>query len=261
MYPERNELRALITFLVSVLVFSIPFWLLGWLVRAQLMPGLPVSALAVVVPTIAAGVAVFRERHDPRDVLRLVRRALDGLQVPSQRWMGIYLVLNPLIAIVAYGLISATKGPLPVVAWVPSEIALMFGVFLLGALLEEIGWSGFATERLTRHWGVIKVGLSVGSVWAAWHFIPLLQAHRSVSWIAWWSLGTVCSRVIMVWLYVHAGRSVFAAALFHAMGNLCWQLFPVHGAYYDPRVFGIVTLLVAFGCLAMTRLLPNPQDG
>jgi hypothetical protein len=29
------------------------------------------------------------------------------------------------------------------------------------------------------------------------------------------------------------------------MINLCWQLFPINGSYYDPLVFGLITFGVA----------------
>ena len=82
-------------------------------------------------------------------------------------------------------------------------------------------------------------------VWAVWHFIPLLSAQRSLAWIAWWSLGTVALRVIITWLYNNTGRSVFIAVLFHAMFNLTWQLFPIDGSFYDPRVTSLILAAVA----------------
>jgi hypothetical protein len=53
-------------------------------------------------------------------------------------------------------------------------------------------------------------------VWAVWHWVPLLQVGWSVPWIAWWTLCSVAVRVVMVWLFVNTGRSVFAMALFRA---------------------------------------------
>jgi len=78
-----------------------------------------------------------------------------------------------------------------------------------------------------------------------------LEAYRSLAFIAWWSPGTVASRVIIVWLYNNTGRSVFVAALFHTMMNLTWQLFPVGGSYYDPRVTGLITLVVVIVVVVM----------
>jgi len=60
----------------------------------------------------------------------------------------------------------------------------------------------------------------------------------------------------MTWFYIHSGKSVFAAAVFHAMINLCWQLFPNNGSHYDPLVFGLITLCFAVTIYMAERFLP-----
>lgn len=110
---------------------------------------------------------------------------------------------------------------------------------------EELGWSGYLIERLPDRWNALAAGIVVGLVWAAWHFVPLVQADRSLAWIAWWSLATISARVLLVWLYYSAGRSVFAVALCHATQNVSWQLFPNRGSHYDPRFSGRVLGLLA----------------
>jgi hypothetical protein len=82
-------------------------------------------------------------------------------------------------------------------------------------------------------------------VWAIWHIVPLVQVHRSPVWIAWWCLGTVAARVLIVWLYNNTGKCVFAAAVFHTMMNVSWQLFPIHGSYFDERINGVIMAFVA----------------
>jgi uncharacterized protein len=74
-------------------------------------------------------------------------------------------------------------------------------------------------------------------------------------WIAWWSLWTVAARVIMVWLYNRTGGSVLAVTLDHASSNVCWQLFPIHGSYFDPRLTGLITVAVAVVIFASTAAL------
>ena len=49
----------------------------------------------------------------------------------------------------------------------------------------------------------------------------------------------------MVWLYNHTRKSVFAAALLHAVGNVCWQLFPNQGSHFDPRIDGMIVAVEA----------------
>jgi hypothetical protein len=58
-------------------------------------------------------------------------------------------------------------------------------------------------------------------------------------------------RVIIVWLYNSTGGSVVAAALLHAMSNLAWQLFPVNGSSYDPRINGLILTVVATALLVV----------
>ncbi len=154
---------------------------------------------------------------------------------------------------VAYGVMRALSVSLPNPAPLTFTIFPLFIVFFVSALAEEIGWTGYATEPFMHRWGIVSASLLLGLVWSVWHFIPLLQAHRSTEWIAWWSLWTISLRIIMGWLYIHAGKSVFVAALFHAMINLCWQLFPINGSFYDPRVFGIITLSFAIAVLLIER--------
>jgi hypothetical protein len=120
----------------------------------------------------------------------------------------------------------------------------LVAIVFIAALAEEIGWTGYATQPLLQRWGVLRGGVLLGSVWVAFHLILLVQVDRTWEWIAWWSLGTLSLRTIMFWLYAHAGDSVFAATLFHAMINLSWQLFPIHGSFYDPRIFSLVTLVL-----------------
>ena len=255
----QSKHASLFTFFVLVFVLSVPFWVLGIINPVQLLPGLPVSALGVLAPALAALVLVYKKDRFP-GVLQLLRRLFDFKCIKNKVWFLVILLINPIIAVLAFGIISAIGKPLPIPT-LTLAIFPMLVFFFIGALLEEIGWSGYATEPLQRRWGTITAGILLGLVWAVWHFIPLMQANRSLEWIAWWSLGTLSLRVIMVWLYTYSGQSVFAAAVFHAMINLCWQLFPNNGSYYDPRVFGLVALGFAIAIFTAQRLATKGEMG
>jgi len=94
-------------------------------------------------------------------------------------------------------------------------------------------------------WNALQAGLLLGLVGATWHIVPLVQANRSPSWIAWQCLNTVAIRILLVWLYNNTGKSVFSAALCHAMVNVSWLLFPNYGSHYDPRIIGLITVFAA----------------
>ncbi len=135
--------------------------------------------------------------------------------------------------------------PLPVPHFQVLAIPLLFFAFFIGALGEELGWSGYAIDAMQARWTALEAAILLGLVWAVWHWVPLIEAHRSTTWIAWWSLGTVASRVLMTWLYNNTGRSVFGAALYHDMIDLSWQLFPNSGSHWDPRINGLIVAVAA----------------
>jgi uncharacterized protein len=147
--------------------------------------------------------------------------------------------------VLSYGAIRLMGVPVPAPPFSVGTILALFVGLFIGALGEELGWSGYAIDPLQERFGALEGALLLGMVWAVWHYVPLLEVHRSLAFIAWWSLGTVAARVIIVWLYNNTGKSVFVAALFHTMINLTWQVFPINGSYYDPRVTGLITAIVA----------------
>jgi hypothetical protein len=94
--------------------------------------------------------------------------------------------------------------------------------------------------------GALGASLTLGTAWAAWHVIPYLQAHNSITWRAWQCLATVGLRVFIVWIFNNTSGSVFAAISFHTMVNICDFIFPNYGSNYDPEVFAII-IAVAVG--------------
>jgi len=121
----------------------------------------------------------------------------------------------------------------------------MFLAFFVGALGEELGWSGYMLDPLQKRWSALQASLLLGLAGVAWHIVPLLLVHRPPTWIAWWCLYAMAARLLTVWLYNNTGRSVFAATLFHTTLNLTYMLFPVYGSHFDMRLGGLVMALAA----------------
>lgn len=249
----HREHESVFIFFILVFLLSLPFWILGTIYPIQLLPGLPLSALGAFTPALSALILIYK--NDRRSgVTQLLRRSFDLQRVRNKSWYLAFIFINPVIALLAYGVMRVRGVSLPGFPALTLAVFPLFAVFFIAALGEEIGWTGFATDPLQHRWGTFPAGILLGVIWALFHFIPLLQVDRSIEWIAWWSLGTISLRIIMTWLYVHSGRSVFAATVFHAMINLCWQLFPVNGSYYDPRIFGLITACLALVMFTLERL-------
>jgi membrane protease YdiL (CAAX protease family) len=214
--PFITERRSPLRFFLLVFALSVPLWLIGAVTPLQLLPGLPVSSLMVFCPLIAASILVYGE-DKTTGVTELLKRSFDYRRIRAKVWYVPTVLLMPGIAILAYGLMRLVRLPLPTPQFPGLAVLVMFLVFFIAALGEEVGWSGYV----------------------------FAQADRSPTWIAWQCLTLVASRVLLVWLYNNTGKSVFATALCHAMQNVSWQLFPNQGSHYDPRITGLITALAA----------------
>lgn len=234
--------RSLPLFFLLLIAGSTPFWLIGATGR-QLLPGLPISGLAAFCPAAAALAALYL-RGGRASALSLLKRSLDAGSIRGIWYVPILLTV-PAVHLLAWiaARFAGLAIPFPQIS-VLSALALFAG-FFVGALGEELGWSGYALDPLQARWGAFVAALLLGAIWAAWHMIALVQAHRGIAWIAWWTLATISARVIMVWLYNNTRRSVFAVTLFHAISNLSWQISPNLVAYYDPRLHGIILTVIA----------------
>jgi membrane protease YdiL (CAAX protease family) len=242
-------------FFALVFVLSIPFWLYGAFVSTQLLPGLPVSALMAICPGVVAGILVFRS-GGPGLLSSFLRRIGDFGRMRPWAWL-VSLGTMPVVMVLSAAILVLMGKVLP-----PFEIGLMqtiglFALFFVAATAEELGWTAYATGPLVKKQGLIVAGLILGGVSVVWHLIPLLQADRAWDWIVWWAIGTVARRIIIVWLYVRGGQSVFSASLFHAMNNLSWMLFPVMGSHYDP--VSTALLSTALSALVVGRVR-NTRD-
>src|ERR671913_2194389 len=149
------------------------------------------------------------------------------------RWYAVALFTAPLLVTATLLALSLTSPEfLPGIFTSDDKVTLvLFGIgwgIVGGGLLEELGWTGFATPTLLRQrHGVLATGFIVGVLWGAWHFL-----------IAFWASGTSSGalslagflpavlfyvgslpayRVLMVWVYQRAGESMFVAMLMHAV--------------------------------------------
>jgi hypothetical protein len=234
-------------FLALLLVLSLPFWLLGWTLQAELLPGLPLSGLMAFCPALAALILTVREAG-ARAAGRLGARAFDVARLRGRMaWIPL-IALMPLLML-ALSPVFPHAAPAPMPVWAPLA---MLAAFFVAAVGEELGWSAVLLERLQPRIGELAAGLLIGVVWAAWHLIPFSQADRSWDWIAWQCLKTVEVRVVMTRLYLGCGRSLFAVALFHALDNVAAFSLPAFGVVYDPRLTALVLIAIA-AALQVTR--------
>jgi membrane protease YdiL (CAAX protease family) len=235
-----------LTFFVLVFALSIPFWVLYAWTRLQLTPTIPVSALMMFCPLMAASILVYR-RSGIRGVRALLQRSFDYRRIKARVWYAPILLFMPSVLILAYGLKHLTGVQLPIPHIEVAAAAAMLVAFFFAALAEELGWSGYAIDSLQARWSALGASLLLGAVWALWHVVAYIQTDADPVWLAWWSLFTVASRVIMVWIYNNTGKSVFAMALYHAVLNLSNSLVGNDGLhpYMTAPIVAVAVIFVA----------------
>lgn len=255
---ESERQKQVQGFFALTFALSIPFWLFGGR-RLPLPIALPGSALVFVTPLAAAAILTYRQSGWAGG-RRLFKRTADFRRIEDKRWYLPILLLNPAIMALSYAVMRLSGRPLPGQVHIDWFMAPVFlAVFFAAGVFEELGWMGYAYERMQGRWEALKAGLLLGGVWALFHLIPDIQNNQPVDWILWHRLGATGTRIIIVWIYDRAGGSLFGSILYHAMNNLCWALFPNYGSHYDPQVTALITLLAAGGMVIATRKLPHPR--
>lgn len=213
---------------------------------------------------LLAAVLLTHVREDAATRRSFWARAFDPRRIRG-RWWAAALLLHPALVGLAFATDAALGGAAFAARTLPASLAsllaLAFFVFWFGPLPEEIGWRGFALDRLAQRLGEPGASLLLGAVWALWHvplfFVPgTFQAElglgslRSVVFLA----SMVPLSVLIGWVYAEAGRSTLAAALVHFSGNLCGELLPK-----TTRVATLELVLLALAAIAVCRAWPPAQ--
>ncbi len=103
-----------------------------------------------------------------------------------------------------------------------TTLVILFLVVAFGTFVEELGWTGFALRRLRGRASWLTLGLTMGVLWGAWHFMGDLTGSRAAygdlflpHFLAFWLLPLTAFRVLIVWVYDHT-ESLLLTQLMHA---------------------------------------------
>jgi uncharacterized protein len=100
---------------------------------------------------------------------------------------------------------------------ISAPVAILI-VFVLFALLEEIGWRGFALRRLLDRHSPFAATLIVGIPWGLIHFGLTLLALPDRSPLV-GGLTVLASAFPLTWIFVKSGRNVLVATVLHFAFN------------------------------------------
>ena len=248
--------RRPLKFFLLVYALSIPFWIIETMIDVKGLPlDIPITdILAALTPLIAASILVYKE-SGRIGVKKLFKRVLDFSRITQKMWYLPIILLPFLIYLLIFIIIHLAGLPLPSIFHISFlSIPLLFIIFFIGAICEEIGYMGYAIDRMQERFGALTASIFIGIPWAVWHYPSIIQQGHGLIWIAWATLGTVAVRVLIVWIYNNTGKSLFACVLFHTMLNMGRPLFPqdnVHNPLVDyPAIhystIAIIAVIIIF---------------
>jgi uncharacterized protein len=224
-----------------------------------------------------AGVGFVYRTYDERGRSDFWSR-VTGVRRIGVGWFVVLLSL-PLIVVLAAGSIDALLGGAGATPgeWVrefaetPLAIAPALFFATLPPILEELGWRGYALDRLQLTRSALGASVILGIVWSIWHLplflIPGTYQHDTVGlgtaefWL--FLIGIVPLSVVITWVYNNTARSVLAAILLHGMVNFAGEAIEI--AQRAEIVFVLCWILVAvlvtaiWGAKTLTGSRPIPR--
>jgi hypothetical protein len=230
-----------------LLVLGLGMLYLG-LATSRVLPVAALNYFGAFLPAIAALILVYRENASS-GVVELLRRSFDFRRITSRTWYLPVFLLWPLIVAIQY--VLALAQGLPVSSPDLARLSLAgIGLSFVLALGEELGWTGYATEPMQQRFGALKGGILLGLFWSSVHLPYFASSGAAADWIVWQLVYVVATRVLFIWVYNNAGRSLFAIAVMHTLFNQVWLVFPNGGdlvgmsvpSFYNPQSLAVTTM-------------------
>jgi uncharacterized protein len=221
--------RPLVAFFVAAFTWSWALWTLA--ARTDLPGALPEllriggrfgpSSAAVAVTLVVAG----------RPGLARLLASLRRWRAPASLWL--IVSLGPVVVVLAAIGLAAVLGTPPGDFNDPAAAYLVLPAFVVilvagGPLGEELGWRGFALDRLQERVGPVAASLMLGVVWGLWHlplFLDTSQVQFSLP-LGLYLGQTITTAVIYTWVW-NRTRSLPLVLVLHTTTNLAAGVFPL----------------------------------
>ena len=200
----------------AVSVFIVCVFVLSVLVSFAPVGGddqfLMLAALIVPIPTLAALVLGALEggiRSLWRDVFK---------RHTTLRWLLIGLGIA-LAARLLTSVLALFAGAITTLAVGEVVVPLLIVTYLF-ALLEEIGWRGFAVRKLVTRQPPLAVLFITGIPWSIIHIFFYLNQGADATTLAQVFVANFMLTVMVTWIYLRSGQNIWPAVILHGSQTL-----------------------------------------
>jgi uncharacterized protein len=108
------------------------------------------------------------------------------------------------------------------------QLGSILPLLILGPLSEELGWRGYALDRLQTKWNALTSSLIVGLGWGLWHAPLFAMVGTSQHELALPYIGFVVNLMVLsilfTWLHNNTAGSIWTAIFFHWMYTYSGQV-------------------------------------
>ncbi len=239
------------------------------------------GSIIYAAPLLAAFIVAFLA-DGRKGVLDILRRL--GRWRANWRWY-VFILFSPAViyslAVGVHVLMGGTAPQFPLFRENQQMILMVFIFFLLpwqsSAFLEEVGFRGYALEKLQNKLGPLVGTLILGTFFGAWLLPEFFQPDSfqysmgGLRFYPWFILMEIGWSVLMTWVYNNTGKSALIAGyLFHTAFNT-WALILLTNTIpgesppaFDPTLFIVASVVVALAGVVLlvatkTKLGFNPE--
>jgi len=158
---------------------------------------------------------------------RVLKLKLGYWYFPVFLVLPVVLVLAHLLNIIFFNASFLKTGLLLEPWWIPVVLSIFF-VLQFG---EELGWRGYALDRLQKKMNALFSSIFLGSIWAIWHLPMFLSSgfgHRDYHLpFGQFFITLVLMSIIITWLQNNTNGSLIPAFIIHAQINLSGEVLPL----------------------------------
>jgi uncharacterized protein len=183
------------------------------------------------------------------------QRVIDPRRI-SIRWYLVIFLFFPAISVLAARLDVLSGGSGATMGGAVEQLAIIptLITLFLPAFMEELGWRGYALDRLQSRWSALVSSLILGILWAFWHtplffFKDSIQYKMGFGSLGFWTfmLGTICVAIYLTWIFNNTYRSTLSAILWHALANGWAGVFTLTGqaSNYSTVLWLVAAIVIA----------------
>lgn len=236
---NNNHLPRLAAFFALAFAFSWALWVPSAVSgeNVNTFPWIIAYTLSGFGPSLAGILMTYLEKS-PEGQRQFWKRAIDFKRI-SAGWYAFIILIFPFLfglGFLANFLLNGSAPGLETFKQLLSNPANLIIVFIAGLftgpIAEELGWRGYALDKLQKRISPLASSILLGFIWWAWHIPLFFMKGTSQYRMGFFSLesftfflGAFSLSVMFTWVYNQNNRSILAAILLHFAYNFTINLF------------------------------------